>query len=91
MYWAVLGGVNSYFSVYLPIFGMVTTKQPTEQPGDPSACLLLTSVRRQSFAISLGHKCPFDSAEAQVGKAGPKVGAENWVLFGFGNFLFDMS
>ena len=41
--------------------------------------------------ISLGHKCPFDSAEAQVGKAGPKVGADNWVLFGFGNFLFDMS
>ena len=50
VYWAVLGGVNIYLSVYSAIFGMVTNKQPTEQPGDPSASLLLTSVRRQSFA-----------------------------------------
>ena len=40
--------------------------------------------------ISLGHKCPFDSAEALVGKARAKVGAVNWVLFGFGHFLFDI-
>ena len=44
LYWAVI----SYFSVYSAIFGMVTNKR---QPGDPSASLLLTSVRRQSFAI----------------------------------------
>ena len=31
---------------------MVTNEQPTNQPGDPRASLLLTSVRRQSFAIS---------------------------------------
>ena len=49
MYWAVLGGVNSYLSVYSAIFGMVTN----EQPGEPRASLLLTSVRRQSFAITL--------------------------------------
>ena len=30
---------------------MVTNERPTEQLGDPSASLLLTSVRRQSFAI----------------------------------------
>ena len=41
--------------------------------------------------ISLGHKCPFDSAEALVDKAGANVGTVKWVLFGFGNFLFDMS
>ena len=40
--------------------------------------------------ISLGHKCHFDSAEALVGKARAKVGAVNWVLFGFGHFLFDI-
>ena len=39
--------------------------------------------------ISLGHKCPFDSAEALVDKARAKVGAVNWALFGFGHFLFD--
>ena len=50
VHWAILGGVNSYFSVYSPIFGMVKNNQPTNQPGDPSASLLLTSVRRQSFA-----------------------------------------
>ena len=42
VHWAVLGGVNSYFFVYSPIFGMVTNKQPTNQPGDPRASLLLT-------------------------------------------------
>ena len=52
MYWAVLGRVNSYLSVYSAIFGMVTNEQPNEQPGEPSASLLLISVRRQSFAIS---------------------------------------
>ena len=64
--WAVVGCSRLYcgvmgctgrsqqlISVYSAIFGMVTTKQPTEQPGDPSASLLLTSVRRQSFAIYL--------------------------------------
>ena len=50
VYWAVLGGVNSSLSVYSAIFGMVTNERPTEQPGEPSASLLLTSVRRQSFA-----------------------------------------
>ena len=40
--------------------------------------------------ISLGHKCPFYSAEALVGKARTKVGTVNWVLFGFGHFLFDI-
>ena len=40
--------------MYWAIFGMVTNKQPNEQLGDPSASLLLTSVRRQSFAIVLG-------------------------------------
>lgn len=29
---------------------MVTNEQTNEQPGDPSASLPLTSVRRQSFA-----------------------------------------
>ena len=42
-----LGGSSNHFPVYWAIFGMVTN----EQPGDPSASLLLTSVRRQSFAI----------------------------------------
>ena len=37
-----LCAVNSYFSVYSAIFGMVTNNQPNEQPGDPSASLLLT-------------------------------------------------
>ena len=32
---------------------MVTNERTNEQPGDPSASLLLTSVRRQSFAIIL--------------------------------------
>ena len=50
MYWAVLGRVNSYLSVYSVILGMVTNKRTIKQPGDPSARLLLTSVRRQSFA-----------------------------------------
>ena len=54
MYWAVLGGVNSYLSVYSAISSMVTIEQPTKQPGDPIASLLLTSVRRQSFAYRLG-------------------------------------
>ena len=40
-------------SVYSAIFGMVTNERPTEQPGDPSASLLLTSVRRQSFAKTI--------------------------------------
>ena len=35
--------VDSHFSVYLAIFGMVTTnKQTNKQPGDPSKSLLLT-------------------------------------------------
>ena len=50
--WAVLGGVNSYFSVYSSIFGIVTNDRTTNQPGDPSASPLLTSVRRQSFATT---------------------------------------
>ena len=54
MYWAVLGRVNSYLSVYSVIFGMVTNKRTIKQPGDPSARLLLTSVRRQSFAKIIG-------------------------------------
>ena len=51
VYWAVLGGFNSYLSVYSAIFVLVTNNQTTNQPGDPRASLLLTSVRRQSFAI----------------------------------------
>ena len=43
-----LGGSSNHFPVYWAIFGMVTNKR---QPGDPRASLLLTSVRRQSFAI----------------------------------------
>ena len=56
--WAVVGCSRLYcgvmgctgrsqqlISVYLAIFGMVTNNQPTEQPGDPRASLLLTSVR----------------------------------------------
>ena len=35
------GAVNSYFSVYSAIFGMVTNNN--NQPGDPRASLLLTS------------------------------------------------
>ena len=31
---------------------MVTNKQTNEQPGDPRASLLLTNVRRQSFATT---------------------------------------
>ena len=40
-----MGAVNSYFSVYSAIFGMVTNNnnQPTNQTGDPSASLLSTS------------------------------------------------
>ena len=62
--WAVVGCSRLYcsvmgcagrsqqlFSVYSAVFGMVTNEQPNNQPGDPSAHLLLTSVRRQSFAI----------------------------------------
>ena len=45
--WSV-GGSSNHFPAYWAIFGMVTNKR---QPGDPSASLLLTSVRRQSFAI----------------------------------------
>ena len=36
--------------MYWAIFGMVTDR-PNKQPGDPSASLLLTSMRRQSFAM----------------------------------------
>ena len=50
LYCAVLGGFNCHLSVYSVIFGMVTNKRTIKQPGDPSARLLLTSVRRQSFA-----------------------------------------
>ena len=38
-----LCAVNSYFSVYSAIFGMVTNDRTNKQPGDPSASLLLTS------------------------------------------------
>ena len=48
-YCGVLGGVNSYLSVYSAIFGMVTNEQPNKQVILEQ--LLLTSVRRQSFAI----------------------------------------
>ena len=61
--WAVVGCSRLYcgvmgctgrsqqlISVYSAIFGMVTNNQPNKQPGDPRASLLLTSVRRQSFA-----------------------------------------
>ena len=61
--WAVVGCSRLYcgvmgctgrsqqlISVYSAIFGMVTNNRPNKQPGDPSASLLLTSVRRQSFA-----------------------------------------
>ena len=53
MNWTVLGGVNSYLSVYSAIFGMVTNNRTNNQPGDPRASLLLTSVKRQSFAKGL--------------------------------------
>ena len=42
--------VNNHFPLYWAIFGMVTNKR---QPGGPRASLLLTSVRRQSFAIEI--------------------------------------
>ena len=45
------GAVNNHFPVYWSIFGMVTNEQTNDQPGDPRASLLVTSVRRQSFAI----------------------------------------
>ena len=45
------GHFNNDFPVNQAFFGMLTTKRTTKQPGDPSASLLLTSVRRQSFAI----------------------------------------
>ena len=38
-----LGAVNNHFPVYWAIFGMVTN----DQPRDPSASLLLASMRRQ--------------------------------------------
>ena len=38
---------------YWAIFGMVTNERTNEQTGEPSASLLLTSVRRQSFAKAL--------------------------------------
>ena len=37
------GPVTNHFPVYWAIFGMVTTERTNEQPGDPSASLLLTS------------------------------------------------
>ena len=45
------GRSQQLFSVYSAIFSMVRKEQQNKQPGDPSASLLLTSVRRQSFAI----------------------------------------
>ena len=42
---------------------MVTNKQTNEQPGDPSASLPLTSVRRQSFAIKVLLEIVFRSAK----------------------------
>ena len=43
--------VNNHYPVFLAIFGTVTPNRTNKQPGDPSASLLLTNVRRQSFAI----------------------------------------
>ena len=42
---------NNHFPVYWAIFGKVTNDQTNKQPGDSCASLLLTTVRRQSFAI----------------------------------------
>ena len=53
--------------MYSAIFGMVTNKQPTEQPGDPSASLLLTSVRRQSFAIEELKNWRIEFEEGELG------------------------
>ena len=38
-------------TIFLSIRPFSAWKQPTDQPGDPSRSLLLTSVRKQSFAI----------------------------------------
>ena len=38
-----VGAVNSHFSVYGAIFGIVTTNQTINQLGDPSASQLWTS------------------------------------------------
>ena len=43
------GAVNNHFPVYWGLFRH-GDEQPNNQPGDPSASLLLTSVRRQYFA-----------------------------------------
>ena len=53
LYYGVMGCTGrsqQLISMFSAIFGMVTNNQPTEQPGDPRASPLLTSVRRQSFA-----------------------------------------
>ena len=51
------GAVTNHFPVYKAILGMVTPDQTTNQPGDPSASLPLTSVRRQSFAKCEIYEC----------------------------------
>ena len=45
------GAVTNHFPVYKAILGMVTPDQTTNQPGDPSASLLLILILILSFAI----------------------------------------
>ena len=75
-----LGGSSNHFPVYWAIFGMVTNKR---QPGDPSASLLLTSVRRQSFAKCRGKwpqkgSWPLESVESTSNNSNLKL---NLALF----------
>ena len=67
-FFLVLSGLKKSFTLDMITRGQSTTiflcigpfsawRQTNEQPGDPSASLPLTSVRRQSFAISLFGLC----------------------------------
>ena len=68
--------------MYWAVFGMVTNNQPTEQLGEPSASLLLTSMRRQSFAIvSLG----------VAARAGWLKLHSGWFIMSFKNILKHVS
>ena len=50
------GAINSHFSVYLAIFGMVSPNQPNKQPGDPKASLLLTSEKALFCNLNQGEQ-----------------------------------